>query len=291
MLNSAPGHLSAKPATRLDARVARGDGFVALRLEGVIDEHNRLGELFRAAPEAPVLVVDLGRIKRINSVGVRDWLLGLRALKSRFPTIVLTQCPPTVMNEVNFVRNFSDGAVIATFGVPLYCPTCGKEHTELVDAMALKEAHKARGTASLAGLLPVFACTRPDCQNALDNDEETYLGFLESQPLLGSPSTPSPTAQRVRELVKAAADALDQGGAPLTLGPASVPSLGRKPLDGIGLAGNAMNAAPAPAGAAAHAAISPGLPTNSRGDWPFVTAIVAMVAVLAVLVYLIATLE
>ena len=82
---------------KLKGRLARGEGFTVVRLEGVIDEHNELARLTSAIGQGDTLLIDLGGIKRLNSVGVRDWVNWLRGLRAAFETIVLFDCPPPVM--------------------------------------------------------------------------------------------------------------------------------------------------------------------------------------------------
>lgn len=274
---------------KLRARIGRGDGFTAVRLDGILDEHNGLAQLTTALGAGEHLLIDLGGVKRINSVGVRDWVLWLRALRGRWKELTLFDCPPPVMNEVNFVKNFAEGARITTFGAPLFCGLCQKEETRVLDAYALKAAPRRE--------LPSFACGKSGCQNALDDDEEGYLGFLAGLPEVAEP-------EKLRAMTDAARALFLPGGSatplsPLTNEAASPPAEGgaaqRAPLGQLGQIGQAAHAgtssgvrAAAPPAAAPAAAVPAEVP---RGDWLFLAAMVAMVAVLGVLVYLIMTLE
>jgi len=286
------------PSAKLRGRIGRGDGFVALRLDGIVDEHNGLSHWVASVGEGETLLVDMGGVKRLNSVGVRDWVLWLRALRPRWRAIVLFDCPPPVMNEVNFVRNFAEGATITTFQVPLFCTTCQKEESRLVDALDLKR----RG-----GALPPFRCDRGDCQNALDDDEESYLAFLAELP-----STPD--AERLARLTATARDVLRPEAGAIALDPTNNASPARgAPLSQLGLAGQPSAKAAsgpilAPAAAPPRDHARPGTPPvavapssapptpleagkRAGGDWVFIGAITAMVAVLGVLIYLLMTLE
>ncbi|MCC6622726.1 MAG: hypothetical protein IT385_15805 [Deltaproteobacteria bacterium] len=215
---------------------------MALRLDGIVDEHNALSHWLAQVGDGDVLLVDMGGVKRLNSVGVRDWVLWLRALRPKWRTIVLFDCPPAVMNEVNFVRNFAEGAHITTFQVPLFCTRCQKEESRLVDALDLKR----RG-----GALPPFRCERADCLNALDDDEESYLAFLAELPAVPDP-------ERLSRLTATARDVLrPEGAGSVPLDPMNNASAARGgALSQVGLVGQpvarpASVLMPAPALAAA----------------------------------------
>ncbi len=266
-----------KNLSKLKGRIALGDGFTVVRLDGVIDEHNELSALLDPVGTGATLLVDLGGIKRLNSVGVRDWVNWLRALKPRWKQLVLFDCPPPVMNELNFIKNFAEGAHITTFAVPLFCPLCNKEESRIFETAGLRVGGRVK--------LPNFACGKPVCENAIDDDEESYFGFLESLPEAPDPARLMQLTALARTAVASA-----QPIARTELGAGQQASATRlQPLEQLGQ--RAMHPQP----------VATALPTTTteateaapagRGDWLFVAAMIAMVAVLGVLVYLILTLE
>lgn len=278
------GQEPGRQAAKLRVKVARGDGFTALRLEGVIDEHNDLAATTAQladggnAAQREVLAIDLGHVKRLNSVGVRDWVNWLRRAREKFRTVVLFDCPPAVMNEVNFVKNFAEGAYIATFQVPLFCMRCDREEARTLETIRIKNG---------GGLaLPSFRCERSDCLNALDDDEDSYLGFARALPLVEDP-------QALLALTARAKSALDAAVvAPASLDPHDNAAPGRRQALGqLGLQGVPRRANEV---ALAHdLAAPPGgtAPTAAGSDWLFIAAMAAMLGVLGVLIYLILTLE
>lgn len=284
------GQETSRPGLKLRAKSARGEGFLALRLDGVIDEHNGLDQIGAALGGGNTLLVDLGGVKRLNSVGVRDWVNWLRTTRTKFREIVIFDCPPPVMNEVNFVKNFAEGAYITTFAAPLYCARCQKEESRLLDTVRIRN-----GSGGIS--LPSFACDRSDCENALDDDEETYFGFV---PLL--PATPDP--ERLLRLTEQARGLLASAGAAIALAPTALDAHANasptrsQPLGGLGL-GNAPRKssdnlqspqANTTAAASPSSAVTPP-EREAGGDWLFIAAMAAMLAVLGVLIYLILTLE
>lgn len=254
------GTEAGKSLNKLKGRIARGEGFTVVRLDGVIDEHNELASFTDKIGSGDSLLVDLGGIKRLNSVGVRDWVNWLRALRPKFVRIVLFDCPPPVMNEVNFVKNFAEGAHITTFAVPLFCARCNKEESRLIEVAPLRAGGKK---------LPSFVCEKAACENTIDDDEDSYLAFLDSLP-------ESPDPARLMQLTSLARVAA-QAAPPLEGGAVEPPP---RPMP----VGQSQRPAPAPTPVVERA-------ESGRGDWLFMAAMAAMVAVLGVLVYLILTLE
>ncbi len=270
-------HDAGRQPLKLRAKVASAtapDAFYALRLEGVIDEHNGLAQITDHLGPSDTLAIDLGGIKRLNSVGVRDWVNWLRALRVKYRAVIIFDPPPSVMNEVNFVKNFAEGAYITTFYAPLFCARCQKEESRLL------ETHRIKNGSGLS--VPSFSCEQSDCENTLDDDPESYFSFIRT--------LPEGDVAKYERVTKAARTAL--AGALLLDAPKSLdahdnPSAGRsQALGQLGMHGlRRPDPAPAYAPPAAQAT------QTTRGDWMFIAAMGAMLAVLGVLIYLIMTLE
>src|SRR4026208_1047301 len=82
----------------------RGDmSFV--KLGGVIDEDNELGDLVDKIPSGTA-VIDLGEIERINSCGVRDWVNWLSKLEANGTRSVLVEGSPATVAAVKLGEKF-----------------------------------------------------------------------------------------------------------------------------------------------------------------------------------------
>ncbi len=103
----------------------RGD-MSYVKLGGVIDEDNELGDLVDRIP-AGTAVIDLGEIERINSCGVRDWVNWLTKLEGNGARSVLVECSPAIVAQINLVNNFTGSGVVKSFYVPYFCPECDEE--------------------------------------------------------------------------------------------------------------------------------------------------------------------
>ncbi len=182
--------------SRLSAVIRKGQTWTAVRLSGVIDEHNGL-RLLTESLERETLLVDLSGVRRINSVGVRDWVTWINELKAREVRAVFFDCPPGIMDQVNLVRNFVQGCTIQSFYAPYYCEVCDKEENHRLDTFELMSKTERRA--------PAFPCDRSDCGMALDDVEENYFAFMEDQRV-------PPDLSELALATKAARKALDAGG-------------------------------------------------------------------------------
>ena len=76
-----------------------------LRLRGTIDETFDAGQLSDGL--AGHVLIDLGRVERISSFGVRNWM----QLTERLPTaafgLYLLHAPPVLVDQLNMVEGFA----------------------------------------------------------------------------------------------------------------------------------------------------------------------------------------
>src|SRR5215467_11517991 len=95
---------------KFQAAVHQREGFAYAKLGGVIDEDNELAELTERIP-AGTVVIDLGEIERINSCGVRDWVNWLTRIEKAGSRVVLVECSPAIVSQINLVNNFTGSGV------------------------------------------------------------------------------------------------------------------------------------------------------------------------------------
>jgi len=154
----------------------RGDvSFV--KLGGVIDEDNELGELVDNIPQGTA-VIDLGEIERINSCGVRDWVNWLSKLEANGTRSVLVECSPAIVAQINLVNNFTGSGVVKSFYVPYFCPECDEEKVLLVEASDMgPPPHEP----------PTCRCDECDLVMDFDDMPDSYFAFLSNQKKLAEP--------------------------------------------------------------------------------------------------------
>jgi anti-anti-sigma regulatory factor len=154
----------------------RGD-ISYVKLGGVIDEDNELGELVEKIPTGTA-VIDLGEIERINSCGVRDWVNWLSKLEYNGTRSVLVECSPAIVAQINLVNNFTGNGVVKSFYVPYFCPECDEEKVLLVEASDMgPPPHEP----------PTCRCDECDLVMDFDDMPDSYFAFLSNQRKLAEP--------------------------------------------------------------------------------------------------------
>jgi anti-anti-sigma regulatory factor len=148
-----------------------------VKLGGVIDEDNELGDLIDKIPSGTA-VIDLGEIERINSCGVRDWVNWLSKLETNGTRSVLVECSPAIVAQINLVNNFTGNGVVKSFYVPYFCPECDEEKVLLVEAGDMgPPPHEP----------PTCRCDECDLVMDFDDMPDSYFAFLSNQRKLAEP--------------------------------------------------------------------------------------------------------
>jgi len=142
-----------------------------VKLAGVIDEDNELGDLVDRIPSGTA-VIDLGEVERINSCGVRDWVNWLSKLETNGARSVLVECSPAIVAQINLVNNFTGSGVVKSFYVPYFCPECDEEKVLLVEAADMgPPPHEP----------PTCRCDECDLVMDFDDMPDSYFAFLSNQ--------------------------------------------------------------------------------------------------------------
>ncbi len=154
---------------KFQASVQNREDVTYVKLSGVIDEDNELGTLADKLGGGTA-VIDVSEIERINSCGVRDWVNWLGKAEKGGAKIVLVECSPAIVAQINLVNNFTGQGVVKSFYAPYFCPNCDLEKVLLVE------------TRDMHGTQPFKApsCRCDECDGPMDFDdmEESYFAFL-----------------------------------------------------------------------------------------------------------------
>jgi DNA-directed RNA polymerase subunit RPC12/RpoP len=141
---------------------------LSISIEGVFDESVDLDEIIGDKSLSEVNF-ELGSVKRINSSGVRKWLLFLQTHHDKFK-IHVQSAPPCVVEQMNLIAGFLQGVKVQSIYLPYVCNQCDHEHMEKVASADFEK---------LKTELPVVACS--NCENPdmeFDYLTEEYLYFL-----------------------------------------------------------------------------------------------------------------
>ncbi len=148
-------------------RVQTRPGHVAL--EGVITERSDFAPLSAALSTQGADALDVGGVERINSAGVREWVLFLeRSVRTRSKPLALLRCPPEFVQQLNTVAGFAKGCAVRSVLAPFRCEKCGAE--SLVECATEGDP--------IAAVQQPRACARCKGALAFDDLEEAYFAFL-----------------------------------------------------------------------------------------------------------------
>ncbi|MBA3451523.1 MAG: hypothetical protein H0T42_00335, partial [Deltaproteobacteria bacterium] len=112
---------------RLEAEVRGSRVVFAGRID---DSAVALGELLAHVPAGNV-VLETSAVTFINSVGMREWMRLVRALRER-GTVTFEAVADVLITQMNLIPEFT-GIAIASFHAQYVCPACGNEATPLID--------------------------------------------------------------------------------------------------------------------------------------------------------------
>lgn len=155
---------------KFNASIQHRDDVSYVKLSGVIDEDNELANIVERIPRGTA-VIDLGEIERINSCGVRDWVNWLSRLESQGTHVVLVECSPAIVAQINLVNNFTGNGMVKSFFVPYFCPECDEEKVLLVEASDMgPPPHEP----------PTCRCDECDLVMDFDDMPDSYFAFLSN---------------------------------------------------------------------------------------------------------------
>jgi anti-anti-sigma regulatory factor len=144
----------------------------ALLLGGAIDESATLHELIGRA-HAGRLVLDLGAVTFINSLGVRDWIRMQAAAQKAGLAVELRRVAEPLVHQLNMIIATRGNASVTSFFAPYACDACGREESLLIDAIA-----NAAGLVNLEP--PPMTCPECGAAMAFNDFPERYFSFLSS---------------------------------------------------------------------------------------------------------------
>ena len=133
-----------------------------LVLQGVLDENADLKSL---PPHAQWDCVNFKDVQRINSCGVRDWVLLLQARAGQ--PLAYEACPIAIVRQINSVPEFSKGIVIRSLFAPYFCEACDEERLILIDPATVQNRQPPA--------VPCATCKAPLKFDAIPNQFFQFL--------------------------------------------------------------------------------------------------------------------
>lgn len=161
------------PAPKLTIEKFADGGIACLKFSGTIDEAFE-GKKIARSIQADTLVLDLGGVKKISSFGIREWVDFATTAVKQVKQMVLIECAPKVVDQLNMVANFAGGGRVYSFYAPFRCDYCDSEQRTLLEVGKDFEAIKSMK-------LGDRPC--PSCKESMyfDEDGSTYFSYMLSQ--------------------------------------------------------------------------------------------------------------
>jgi anti-anti-sigma regulatory factor len=150
------------------------DGGVAcIKFVGTIDESFE-GKKLGMTAAADTLVLDLGGVKKISSFGIREWVDFVTTAGKHARSLILIECTPKVVDQLNMVANFTGGGRVFSFYAPFRCDYCDTEHRVLLQIDRDFDAMKSLKLAER----PCLSCKE---SMYFDEDGATFFSYLLGQ--------------------------------------------------------------------------------------------------------------
>ena len=148
-------------------------GIACLKFSGTIDESFD-GKKLGGTAKCDTLVLDLGGVKKISSFGIREWVDFVGTAQGQARQMVLVECAPKVVDQLNMVANFTGNGRLYSFYAPFRCDYCDSEHRVLLDVAKDLETIKSMKLAERP-------C--PSCKASMyfDEDGATYFSYVIGQ--------------------------------------------------------------------------------------------------------------
>ena len=146
---------------------------VCLRFSGTIDESFE-GKKLAATVKAQTLILDLADVKKISSFGIREWVDFVNAVGKLTDQIILLECAPKVVDQLNMVANFAGTGKVFSFYAPYRCDYCDTDSRVLLQVDRDWDAIKGMK-------MPERPC--PSCGEAqyFDEDPTTFFSYIVGQ--------------------------------------------------------------------------------------------------------------
>ena len=143
-------------------------GELSAWLVGDISELLTPEPLFSKAVAAGQVTLDLSRVNRISSAGVREWISLLKNLQAAGVRVRLVNLAVVVVSQLNMISNFAAGASVGSVQAPFFCEACDRHETKLFLVDPTLEA-------AVAATYPCSGCGK---RLEFDDLPERFLAFL-----------------------------------------------------------------------------------------------------------------
>jgi DNA-directed RNA polymerase subunit RPC12/RpoP len=132
-------------------------------MAGRLDDTASVADLPARLPAGDI-VIDTEGVTFVNSIGMREWIRLVRAVRGR---LHLERVSDVLMTQMNLIAELAGAVAISSFHAQYVCPSCGAEAQPLVDASGRPAA------------MPALPC--PECGSPMELGDfpERYLTIFK----------------------------------------------------------------------------------------------------------------
>ena len=141
-----------------------------ITLEGVINERTNLEHVFDGVRGGKI-IINLSKVTRINSCGVREWINATRELSKNFE-IEFVECSRAIVDQLNMIKNFYSSGKVVSFHAGYHCEACEKDFDMLLEI----EKHFPGTSGGFEA--PEMDCPQCGAKMCFCEDEEEYFSFI-----------------------------------------------------------------------------------------------------------------
>lgn len=153
-------------------------GFLTFRPEGVIDEDVNLSVVLSLLEELGSAVrgiqFDLGSVTRINSCGVREWLMLMEQLTPKI-TPKFVNVAEVMVDQANMITNIFGKSrnTVVSFQTPFFCARCQESRMVKLKPVSIKFDEMGEP------VLPQTHCEKCSAVLQFDSIAEEFFIFLK----------------------------------------------------------------------------------------------------------------
>ena len=149
------------------------DAITYLRFSGSIGEDFSGTELSESITTQTV-VLQLADIRRISSFGIRGWIDFMQRLAGKTEDVVLVECAPKIVDQINMVANFTGIGQVFSLFAPYRCDYCDEDRKVILQLDRDWDVIKSMRPPDL----PCQVCGE---QQHFDEDPLTYFSYIVKQ--------------------------------------------------------------------------------------------------------------
>ncbi|MCM2323822.1 MAG: hypothetical protein NDJ90_11235 [Oligoflexia bacterium] len=164
---------------KLRIEMEREAAEAVIRPVGIIDEDMNssvITQAITASPPVQQLTLDLGHVSRMNSCGVREWILLMERL-STHPSCKIVNANELFVEQANMIPGIfgKKGVKVLSFQAPYRCGACARD---IVKVLTPEQVPVVDGQPHA----PQYTCEK--CSKPLEFDwaEDEYFAFVRRLP-------------------------------------------------------------------------------------------------------------